>query len=743
MILAIIGLLQCNYSFAYDWAEVDGLRYEYIEYDRGYGLVAVIGYSSSIPENLTFPTSLKIKKFDNRTCRPIKIASGAFKGCTKLKSVNTSGVEDIENNAFENCISLQKVAQSVRWKKIGSKAFAGCTALDTIYYVSGVTIAEDAFDETTYQNAKLIVDDKYRDECNSHAVWSKFKNKIYQYSISVYASYGRVSYNGVTVENDKRTSFVEKQGSSITLSFMPEEGRELANLIIDGEDVTSKVVNNQYTIDNVSKSMDIQVSFFSITISAKGNGHVLCKQVSMYNPDYSQTELGDTRNGINSYFVPKGDYNLWFYIYPDEGYQLNKVLKDGIDITSDVNINYPISSTNIKYSATLEFTFEEIPPVTYTLSVKSIGNGSASYNGTSVRGGERSFSVEEGKSPVISFAPDTGHRIKSVKVNGTDVTSSMSDNKYTIENISADTSLEVEFEPILHTLTISSSGFGEASYNGISIHDKTQTFSIVEGTSLTITFTPEAGYRIANVKLDGTDVTASVINNTYTIRSISADMTLSVTFEVIPPSIDITKYISVYSAGGSISRTNNLINSGSQLNWQFSNNSDYGVTLKSLQLIDGATNEGGNIMSVNATVDAGSSVAYSTTIGVLGIHTPVTCRFKYDFYGNEYSADAVYPISYTLTIKSTGGGYAKYLGTTIRDESKSFSIEQLSSPTIYFTPDDGYRIKSLLVDGKNVTSSISSNSYSINLVTGSKNIEVEFEAIPPTYTFNITSSGRW
>ena len=87
---------------------------------------------------------------------------------------------------------------------------------------------------------------------------------------------------------------------------------------------------------------------------------------------------------------------------------------------------------------------------------------------------------------------------------------------------------------------------------------------------------------------------------------------------------------------------NNLVQYGSKMNWTFSNGSTENVKLKSLQLIDGETNTKGNEMSVNKDVAAGKSVTYSITIEGAGIHLPVTCRFKFEFDGKEYTKDAVY-----------------------------------------------------------------------------------------------------
>ena len=87
---------------------------------------------------------------------------------------------------------------------------------------------------------------------------------------------------------------------------------------------------------------------------------------------------------------------------------------------------------------------------------------------------------------------------------------------------------------------------------------------------------------------------------------------------------------------------NDLIRYGSSLNWRFSNRSSESVDLKTMQLIDGVTGSEGNLMTVGVTIPAGESVSYSTTIGLLGIHAPVTCKFVYEYNGNEYTVEAVY-----------------------------------------------------------------------------------------------------
>ena len=208
--------------------------------------------------------------------------------------------------------------------------------------------------------------------------------------------------------------------------------------------------------------------------------------------------------------------------------------------------------------------------------------------------------------------------------------------------------------------------------------------------------------------------------------------------------------ISAYSSGGAIMQTNDLINSGSQLSWTFSNNSSVNVTLLSLQLIDGVTNREGNLMDVNKIVGAGSSLSYNTTIGGLGIHVPVTCRFRYSYNGNEYYTDAVYKESSVpditsdvkLTITATGNGTVTYNGSSIRNSKETFSIRFLDDASISFTPDYGYRLKSVKVNNSDVTSRLSGNQYRISLIMNNTTVEVEFEAIPTKYyTLKYTVDG--
>ena len=233
---------------------------------------------------------------------------------------------------------------------------------------------------------------------------------------------------------------------------------------------------------------------------------------------------------------------------PDEGYRVKSLTVNDTDVTSSITDNqYTISSINANTSVVAEF--EVIPPTTYTLSIKATGNGSVSYGNTSVKGKTSTFTVNEGTSVTITLTPDDGYRVKSLTVNNTDVTSSITDNQYTISSISANTNVAAEFEaipPTTYTLSIKATGNGTVSYGDASVKGKTSTFTVKEGTSVTITLTPDDGYRVKSLVVNNTDVTSSISNNQYTISSINANTSIVAEFEVIPPT---TYTLSIKASG--------------------------------------------------------------------------------------------------------------------------------------------------------------------------------------------------
>ena len=85
----------------------------------------------------------------------------------------------------------------------------------------------------------------------------------------------------------------------------------------------------------------------------------------------------------------------------------------------------------------------------HTLSISASGLGKVNYgsaDGMMIRDKAKNFIVKDGNSVTLFFTPDSERELNSVTVNGTDVTSDISNNQYTISNISANISVVVSFE---------------------------------------------------------------------------------------------------------------------------------------------------------------------------------------------------------------------------------------------------------------------------------------------------------
>ena len=664
------------------------------------------------------------------------IGSGAFNGCSGLISVTISkGLTSISSSAFQNCSGLVSVTIPNSVTSIGNSAFDGCGSLSSVTIPNSITsIGDAAFRNCTSLTSVAIPNSVFSigmmafDGCKNietialpekitsieDAVFQDCSNMI---SVSIpnsVKSIGRYAF----LRCEKLTSIILSENVT-TMGYGAFS--DCSNLML-----VRSLIKTPFSIDNnvfygIPSSAKLEVpkgtkskyqtfpgwtyyfkeivefgstSTYTLSITASGNGSA----------SYNNTTI---RSKTSSFTVDEGT-SATIIFTPDNGYRIKSVKVNNTTVSVSNN-QYTISSINANTTVSVEF--EAIPITTYTLSITASGGGSASYSGTIVRGKTSSFTVNAGSSATITFSPDNGYRIKSVKVNSADATSSVSNNQYTISNITNDTSVEVEFEaipPTTYTLSIKASGNGSASYSGSIIKDKTSTFTVNEGDNATITFSPNAGYRIKSVKVNSTDVTSSVSNNSYTISNITKDTSVEVDFEVIPPttytlSIKVSGNGSALYSGTAIKdKTSTFtVNEGANATITFS--PDAGHWIKSVK--------------VNST-DITSSVSNNQyTISNITKDTSVEVEFE-----------AIPPTTYTLSITATGNGSASYSGTTVRDKTSTFTVNDGTKIEISLNPDNGYRVKSIKENNEVVTSYILNGVYTISSLSRNTTIEVEFEA---------------
>ncbi len=158
-------------------------------------------------------------------------------------------------------------------------------------------------------------------------------------------------------------------------------------------------------------------------------------------------------------------------------------------------------------------TEEETPaePTVYTITVSASEHGSVTPSVTS---------AAEGSTVTLTVAPETGYRLKSLKVNGDDITAAKS---FTMPAAPVTVTSEFELAPSVYTVSVGS------VTNGVVTPSVT---SAAAGTTVTVTVTPNTGYKLSELKMNGTDIkesrsftmpaenaviTAAFVAETYTV----------------------------------------------------------------------------------------------------------------------------------------------------------------------------------------------------------------------------------
>lgn len=161
-----------------------------------------------------------------------------------------------------------------------------------------------------------------------------------------------------------------------------------------------------------------------------------------------------------------------------------------------------------------------------------------------------STTIDWGTGKTFRVVADSGHAIEQIKRDGVviyDFAGSKIDMfDYVLENVVTDTQIEAIFEPVTYEIIVITVGNGTVNPG---------TTTAVYGSSKAFTMTPDEGYRIWSITLDGVEipVTASSGNaQRYTISNINSDHILSVKFVT-----SILKITTVAGANGTI-RPNEL-----------------------------------------------------------------------------------------------------------------------------------------------------------------------------------------
>jgi List-Bact-rpt repeat protein len=298
-------------------------------------------------------------------------------------------------------------------------------------------------------------------------------------------------------------------GANQTFTIAPYADYHVATVLVDG---VSKGAVTTYTFTNVIAAHTIAATFtqnpastpitYAITVTQTANGYITPYTFKNFQAGTNQT----------------------YTIAPSIGYHVDSLTVDGNAVNPPVT-SYPF--TNIQANHTITATFAPNP--TYTVTATAGANGSISPSGIST--------VFGGASQLYTITPASGYRIDKVRVDNVDKGAVTT---YPFYTINANHTIDASFVPDTYTITATAGTGGSINPSGAT--------PVAGGGSQSYTITPDPGYKILYVAVNGASVGAVT---SYTFTNVNMNYTIAASFVPITYAITVTQtangYITPYT----------------------------------------------------------------------------------------------------------------------------------------------------------------------------------------------------
>ena len=684
----------------------------------------------------------------------IKIGQDVFVDCYKLQAIhnleNTS-VNEIGMSAFAQCTSLESISLPSSLEILGQTAFATCSSLRVVENLGATKITELAMgvfgqcaslEEITIPSTVSSVGVIAFGYCSNLETIENLENT--NITVIPYGAFAECK----SLSNIRLPQTLAEIGeyafyncsSLISVEFNPnvsilgESAFELCsslNRLVGFEESQITEIPTKAFLDCVSIT-DVVISdkIINIGVSAFENNTALINLTFMKTGDVNNTTLiastsftGTTSN-LRVNIPGSDDIDNYISLLNGKGFADNAVMY----YTGDINRRaYYKSGQWIKYD-----------DVTIISSVED--------NGTITPNGEVTY--ELGSTATYVISPDIGYKISEIFVDDLSINFSVEDGKsfeYQFTNLIEDHKIHATFEIRVFSIT------STAGANGTITPSGTKNYEYGESPSYTIT--PNTGYRVSSITVDGASVTETAPGE-YTFHNIQQNHTIEVVFEKI--TFTLTASI---GPNGSMSPTNTTITVGygESYTWTFTPAKEYKISeiavdgesldLTSVNVLAAYkyqfTNVQANhtitvdfastavVLTYNAnggyfaTTDVlsktqtystvASNTSYATTITlytpnpVRPNHTFTGWNTKEDGTGESVVSGAVYTTlfgsidaeifaiwkinTYTITTRAEANG--KITDTATVNHGSSFTVEM--------TPNEGYKVSSYTIDGSAYT----------------------------------------
>lgn len=293
------------------------------------------------------------------------------------------------------------------------------------------------------------------------------------------------------------------EGSEVLLSAGPNRGCRIKEWSLNGQ-VVENNISTELTIESLDKNVDVTVEFekippitYTVQFSVIGD-----------NGQLNATVNGDN---ISSGDNVETDSKVVFTATPNSGYWVKEWSLNGEAIQNNTSSEFAVENLDENVDVTVEF--EVIPPRTHSVQFSVVGgNGqlAATANGATISSG---VEVDEGSNLAFTATPESGYRLKAWYLNS-NLIADYDNLNYTIDNLTDDVELSVEFELQTSTSVMSLSHvktYPNPFTNAIYIQNSEHVTRVL--------ITNLIGKQLVNLELNGASVisTSSLIEGVYLV----------------------------------------------------------------------------------------------------------------------------------------------------------------------------------------------------------------------------------
>ncbi|MDU4278308.1 MAG: SpaA isopeptide-forming pilin-related protein [Finegoldia magna] len=293
----------------------------------------------------------------------------------------------------------------------------------------------------------------------------------------------------------------QRNGQPVTFTVKPNPGYKLVGNVTVTNNKTGRDVpiRNGNTFTMPDNDVTINATF----------------EAETYNITYNKPTGGSVSGQPNA----KTDQTVTLNVSPEEGYKLKTLTVDEHNVTNDVE-NKQYTFTMPPKDVSVNATFEKIQEKTYSVTYNVQNNVTVTA--------EPKDNIKAGDTVTLTLNPNDGCVFKKLEVNSTAgpvATKKVNDTTYTFTMPASNVGINVSYEK------------PQASSYNISVDKNLQNGAIspsvntaTAGTEVTLTVTPNDGFEVASVTMNGQALTAGA-DGKYSFTMPAGDVTVSATFK--------------------------------------------------------------------------------------------------------------------------------------------------------------------------------------------------------------------